>query len=402
MFAYPLAAGLTTTRLALGVLSLIFIATALTSGARIYVSRAALVSLGLAFFAFFFASITLVFVGGFGFRAFSWLLLGMLSFLLIQLLFRASDDELEALFCAAVIASSVVLVAIYFYMLRDGVDLSGGFSVRQWFFLNTAVGLNRIMNGLVVCFGLCVGTLWFGITRKKLINLVAGLCSLLVLYLVIITGSRQSLLAVLFMIAMFGLVSILARVLGTERRRTNGRFIFAGVVSIIGLIAFSYNFKDSLGEWVDSRFINTLVEGKITMGDERRLGGARAALAASFENHGFGVGLGELRDYAGIHPHNGYLGVLGEMGWIGGGGFILLFFIVLTVSAFLARRNFLIDKYYQVVACIFFVGIVLMSNLNDLVREAFVWVLLGLFLAFGHRATSGEVKQPQNSDGYAN
>ncbi len=201
---------------------------------------------------------------------------------------------------------------------------------------------------------------------------------------IIVTLSRSSWLA-----AGISLMIIFAE----SNPRFRKRLVGLGIFTIFILILF-FLFSNELSSGVVNRFLMTIG------GNERsalsRLPDTKQALLTIFENPlGVGLGIVGARSgkyvadyYLAYHTENYFLQLFIEMGIIGGGLHILLYFVSLFLvwrhrNSFSRGNAFDFPTVFAILTSIF-VANIFIPQLNELVLAGYLWMFIGIYAQETH------------------
>ena len=221
-----------------------------------------------------------------------------------------------------VLSSAIVsIMCIRLFHTGEGVGEGIGATVQQlnwrggvqW--LGAVEGSNNTALLLVTGFGLSMGLLLK--SEKNLIRLLALISSGLIVYAVLLTGSRGGFL---------GLIAVLALFIALKYQIRLKKFVPYAVVGVIGAILVIPNIGDrGLKDSSSNERVELLYHG-LNMVKEQPL---------------FGVGYNRFADNNPVRKvaHNIYLQQVAETGLIGGGLFFLMFYAAIRNSARYYKEN---------------------------------------------------------------
>jgi hypothetical protein len=240
-------------------------------------------------------------------------------------------------------------------------------------------GLNRFMNGMVVLSATTAGGAWFSLVKKKSEKGLLFLPIILTIYFSVISGSRQSILCIGFILIfyIFTTEKFYYRKIGF-RVISILRALFVIIVSF-GFIALVVHRKVSNYTWVKERLSSFLFVEGLSHSDESRLMAIKEGINFAFSNNGFGIGPGRFSEMVGMASHNGYVGFLAEIGIIFG-----TISLIIVISLLIWQWYFNAEKTRvgSLAWIVFFATALIMANLNDLFREPIFWVYVGLAIGF--------------------
>ena len=306
----------------------------------------------------------------------SWLPIGVLGTLIAFCSVKLKDDDLKYFTAALLISIFLLILFTLLEMKKSGILFSSAFQIRRWYSSGIESDANRYMNIMFYNVTVCLIALYARIFKTLLFKFFILFSMLIALYMIVMQGSRQNLIAIFFSLFLFYLIIIDKRSFYSSSLYHIKRFLFITTPIISSLfLAVKYNFIDA--EWLKKRFLSFLIEQSLSSSDESRINTALHAFNCSFSNGGLGIGPGNymLTDTS-IGAHNGYLLFLAENGIIFGG--IALFFMLLIIIILLikckANHNYLSALSWS----IFLTIMILLTNLKDLFREPIFWATYGL------------------------
>jgi len=249
-----------------------------------------------------------------------------------------------------------------------------GFELRRLLDESSPVGLNRLLNGLTVSQLLCLIYVADGGVRKTSLVWLAIVSGLVFLLIAFAGGSRQTVVAIVFAFGLLAARETYSLMMSLRLRR---------VLIGIGAIVVAMLVVAVLGtEWFLERYYQVTV-ADLTRGSVRFEYYSRI-LALIDGNWLFGVGPGQHVVLAGNYPHNGYLGLLSEVGVVSAGcvGMTLLVALgcFIMVSAASGPRKLVMPRAKSSLVIIVATYFLIMVNLNDLLREYIGWLLVVLMV----------------------
>lgn len=265
------------------------------------------------------------------------------------------------------VASAVIAVGtIVLIMSRVGVGGMWNQYLIRSSLEHVGPGLNRIMNGIVILslfsFGIAVGVIKMD-SSTRMVSIVGCLATVV---LVVLSGSRQSAIAI---VAMLLLYVIMARRTGAYASKVLVSVVLLGLMGAVVIHLFD------LGLLVEQRFVSTLAGDSLSDSDASRLWIATTGLDHIFSSPWIGLGPGVFPNLEGMYTHNGHI----SLGVDAGLPILVLWwlmFSVLVVTMYArgrkakGRENNLTLVFMISIIMIVFV----MSLFNDLLRDHMLWV----------------------------
>ncbi len=286
------------------------------------------------------------------------------SILPIICLYKRSDDFMRtvtfAYFVKALFSIMLHLTG-NFETMRSSITSSDSYSM--------SMGYASLIPMLIMGYGFIRST----DVAQRIVYLVTAVA---MLWMVLISGTRGAILCIIifgFMYLMYGI---------NYQFKTLAKFgILAAALLLAYLCLYSTllydigTFLSNLG--ITSRSINALLNGEIS-NDNGRSGLQEKALSLIAEGGPFGTGFCSSRyHYAGAYPHNIFLEILIDMGYVGGSIFILL--LAIGVIRFFVTVK---DYHWRVLFIIFFscaAGRLMVSS--SFWMEPFFWQAVAIGIA---------------------
>lgn len=388
IFNFPIGYGITTNRLALvfGLFAVLFFA---IESRQICVKKISAFTLGGAIIAAGATSMSLLIAGGSLYGPISWIFLGLLSFVLAEIISSLNENQLQKFFFfLAILGVGVSLYTIVYFLG------SSSFEMRRQFRDFYEPGMSRFMNALAVTTMIgIVGTVLSSAKVERSFWLLSALLVFLVSSLALYNGSRQTLLA----ITVFAILFMMPQFLFLHQKKSYRRFALKSLFMLVSValgIAFVLRLNLIDARIIEQRYLVMLQEHNLRDADVTRLDFFSLGLDFMIQNYGFGVGFGNFAELAGGTAHNGYFGILGEMGIISGS--VILVAVIatlwLTAKRLMKFSGHIPGAKWAIVALV--ATILLMNMFNGLIRDplffAVLGVLAGLAVYFKERNPSSQ------------
>lgn len=323
-----------------------------------------------------YSMLQLLFIDATLWQVVNWLFLGLTS-VLIGLLFSMLDDAgIDQFFNFIATLTLGITLLIVFDMLRDGIALQNGYSVRNHMTVNSEIGLNRLLNGMAGLGAMSIISITVFFRQKYNVRsfVLRASAFMSIFLLSIISGSRQNLI-VLSLAAVTALilsyVKINKNLHHPQRKRLTFFFVplfFSGV----GAVAISHGVISL--EWLDRRFIRFFFDGELTSGDIKRLSVYEHTFQLAFENGGVGVGPGMADEYFGMAAHSAIVQLLAESGLF---GTVIFLSTLMVIAMTLPLRTLISLPATRILLGAFLCSSFLLFT-NDLLRDPLLWVMIGL------------------------
>lgn len=300
--------------------------------------------------------------------AFSWIFLGILCVAIAFCVSQMQINHLKQMVWVVWVSAMFIWIIVFYHMVLSDVPLSGSAASRFWIgrFIPLP-GINRFMNMMVIMSGIAWGALYFGFIKKRFLQALFVLPGIITFYFAILSGSRQSMIAILFL-------AVLLIVFKTKNTwKTIAHIaIFIAFLILITLGAIKLGVID--GKWIERRFIAGFTEG-ITKTETKRVHEIGTSWQYTMDG---GTGPGAFFPKTGLYPHNGYLYFLAETGIFTGGIALALVWAVIVAIYFYQRRKGPLPPIGKTTWVVFIVLATVMNVFNDLFREPIYWAVLGL------------------------
>ena len=293
-------------------------------------------------------------------------------------LFNKSRDILKCLLIASVI-NSIFCLYLYF--------------TGQTSFSESTITANDTYNmrmGYMALVPLLFLTYYAIEEKKGLMRIPYAILAVIMLWMVLITGSRGPLLCVVIFAFMYLMFCIDYRFKGAAKVGIVVLFVILGYLCINStFIAMIGAFFSRIG--ISSRSVNAMISGVLSDNNGRAILQERAVSLIS-EGGPFGYGFCASRYlYYGSYPHNLFLEILIDLGYIGGS--ILIFLFVLGIWRFLLKVK---DKEWRfmfiaLVSCAF--GKLFVSS--SLWSDTLFWEALAIGIA-GYKSVITNTKAVSN------
>jgi len=381
---FPLGGGVTTTRLALALLVFLLLINLRLISERIY--RNTLMPIMATTIGFITSFISFVLHDGEIWVVVNWLFLGALcSLLAISFsLFKKSDSTY---FAVVLVLSLFVIVALtVIAMKNEGALFSTGTQARKFLRRTDGVDLNGFMNTMFLNFSICAGILYFTLFRSIMLRSICLISLLASLLVIILSGSRQNLMACFVFIVLILFISssksnknniFISMLLNIRRLSLILLALLSGMV-----IAINRRLIDI--EWIQSRFFSIVVESGLNKSDESRLDTALYAIECSLRNSGFGIGPGNYPPPEwNIGAHNGYLKFLADNGILPGGIALVLILGVISYSLFKCKKTH--TSLAIIVWALFLIFSLLLGNVKDLFQVPGFWAIIGMVIGLSNQ-----------------
>lgn len=270
----------------------------------------------------------------------SWILVAVFALLFAVSVSGLTISSKTFLLNILIVGAAIVTVSTLVFLIA-GIGLSGfrdPLAVRKFFIL-LGPGLNRHMVGLFSLNCVCFAVL-LGIVKRGIPLLVTATMSVAVfIVLVMLSGSRQTLVGILLYVPLVWLISrghgILVSDGGMKFLRAAGRAILGVGVLYIALRVL----RDQLGydviDWFQTRFLERTLDQYEAPDDRMQVFRAGVELIARYPL--WGVGPGVFIFLNDLLPHNGPVRLASELG-LPALGFIVSAVIWTLVGALRRRR----------------------------------------------------------------
>lgn len=249
-----------------------------------------------------------------------------------------------------------------------------GFELRRLLDESSPVGLNRLVNGLTVLQLLCLVYAVNGGVRKTSLVWLTIVSALVFFLIAFAAGSRQAVVAVIFVFGLLAAREAFFLVRSLRLRRV--------LIGIGGVLAAMIVVAVLGAEWFLERYYQVTVT-ELTRGSVRFEYYSRI-LSLVDRNWLFGVGPGQHVVLAGNYPHNGYLGLLSEVGVVASG--LVGISVVAASGCFVLMpaasggRKPATSRAKTSLLLVVVTYFLIMVNLNDLLREYVGWLLVVLMV----------------------
>ncbi|HLR51714.1 MAG TPA: hypothetical protein VK072_02450 [Candidatus Avamphibacillus sp.] len=265
---------------------------------------------------------------------FVFLVLYVASFNIVPILYKANTNKFIS---NAIMISHAPLILIP--ILVNGVNTA---PYKGIFYNPNSFGsiLATLFAVLLAPFLYTIGGLLKGFnsfTNVKIKLIVQGLILFLISFLVILSGSRTSSLAVVGMV-MIGLLFLIIDLIKEKKINaliTKGTFLFLAITSTIIVLIKLTPFYDYL-------YINILYKFEVKASSGDVLDNRGAVWSESMQQAGlFGRGKDFFTEEIGVGAHNTFISIMGEYGWIPLIPFILflIFSFTSSIKYFLKASN---------------------------------------------------------------
>ena len=279
-----------------------------------------------------------------------------------------------------IVATANALLAgglIAFIVSQTGVEgLLNQFAVRSNLD-QVGSGLNRTMNGVVILNLFSCAIALGVIKRTWRIRVVAVIGLVGTLLLTVLSGSRQSLVAIIVMVLIY---------VFTGRTSKSSRLKVAASLIVPALMAFALVKYLQLDILIEQRFVPTFVEGDISGSDESRLRVVSNGLEYVYASPWLGLGPGVFPKLEGMYPHNGHLslavdgGILLLIAW-----WLVICIILYSIWTYDSRQGINYASVERLFPIVIFLIVFVMSIFNDLLRD----YILCVTIAFGIARLNG-------------
>jgi len=287
----------------------------------------------------------------------------------------------------ALVGGVLPLVTLGFLAIKHGPDIFFRIMPLRNVLGTLGVGLNRFMNGLFLLSAIPTAAILGVVRCRRPVYIISLIGVAGFIFLSLTTGSRQTVGAISFYIlALLIFGTIFDRFSGSGEQVSRKKKWLLSIVALVSLsLMIQFIFQQEKMAFTIERRLVDKTEQQVSEG-QIRLILARIAWDISIEHPVFGIGPGSFPDspanYYGLYPHNGYIGVMVEYGFIP-----LLVFLSLIFSTILTAWNRRGDVYLrengELLKCTFsfcLVFAVWTINFNDLAREYFFWAFLVLMI----------------------
>jgi len=246
-----------------------------------------------------------------------------------------------------------------------------------------SVGLNRFLSGLFFISFISI-PVSLGIIKNKRLYVISVINFVSLVLLIIFSGSRQNLIAVLsYTVLCIINCNLLYKSKYDKKRKINSKIGLLVTIFVFVLPFLYFSHKGiSLIQFIKFRFIDVVAKKQSELGviDPRILIIRQAAVGIK-ERPIFGHGIGTFMELNGIYSHNGYLNFAFEIGII---PFliVLCYFLFSAIKGLISKRIILnnsMDELYIVSSSLFIV-IAFVSNIfNDFLSSNTLWIAFILF-----------------------
>lgn len=269
----------------------------------------------------------------------------------------------------------ITLFFVLVWIVVNVSDLMNFEEVRNFVDFNITIGLNRLLNGITFLNIISVGVALNILITNRFIYIISIVNVALSFLLSFITGSRQSLLTIIFTF----IIMMIIKNFYKKTIKFNYKKIIFGALFV--LFVFSLFQFEEFSIWIQERFVDKTTE-QLTIGD-KRTDIYLQALEDIKENPIFGTGPGTYHQISslGMYTHNGYLSIMTNFGVI---PFVLLItlFIYLIISS-LKNRNFVQQHKIDIFIILFttiLVFIFVMNMFNDLFTRISFWMCIAILI----------------------
>lgn len=240
-----------------------------------------------------------------------------------------------------------------------------------------SVGLNRFFNGLFFVSFLSIPIV-LGLIQEKKMYLVSLFNFIILLTLVVFSGSRQNLIAIIVYIILLKFTSKNKDNDKNDLKRKRKQFIFTFLI-IISVFLVILSTGTNLFTFIEKRFISTVANKNIELGvADPRINILQNSLPAIMNRPLFGHGTGTFTILNNQASHNGYLNLVFEIGivpFIFFGIFIINFFVQ-SFKKIAKLNGFWFSDFYKVTVYFIFVIIFISNIFNDLIYINNLWMLI--------------------------